>query len=116
KFFKLELISIEKVIQQLIDDVIKKHHIHKGESSFISLAKKYNVDYCLTNEIKARNVIKSESFKVIGTLGIILKAYSIEKIKKQICIKHLKYIQSHPKEFRFHPKLINEVIKKVEKS
>ena len=81
KFFKLELISIEKVNPQLIEEIIKKHHIHKGESS-----------------IKVRNVVKSEKFQVIGTLGIILKAHSIGKIKRQNCLKYLKYIQSHPKE------------------
>ena len=87
KFFKLELISIEKVNTQLIEEIIQKHHIHKGESSIIVLAKKYNVDYCLTNEIKVRNVVKSENFQVIGTLGIILKAHSIGKIKRQNCLK-----------------------------
>lgn len=79
------------------------------------LAKKYDVDYCLSNEIKVRNVIKSEGLKVVGTLGLILKAYNIKKISKKKCINLLKEIQSNPTEYRFHPKLIDICINDVTK-
>ncbi len=92
---------------------MRKYNIHKGESSIITLAEKNQVDYCITNEIKVRNAIKSEGFKVVGTLGIILKAFNLNKIDKKLCLKLLKHLKSKPKEFRFHPKLISRVIKEV---
>ena len=33
--------------------------------------------------------------------------------RKSSTIKLLKEIQSHPEDFRFHPKLINKVLKKI---
>jgi predicted nucleic acid-binding protein len=53
---------------------MNKYNIHLGESSIIALAEKKRVDYCITNEIKVRNAMKSEGYDVVGTLGIILKA------------------------------------------
>ena len=51
----------------------------------------------------------------MGTLGILLKAYTIKKISKKKCIILLKNIQSNPKEYRFHPKLINICVNEINK-
>ena len=113
EFIQADLILVKKVEQVKIIDIMKKHSIHKGESSILALAKEYNINYCLSNEIKVRNIFKSEGFKVVGTLGIILKAFNIGNINKDKCIELLNNIQANSKEFRFHPKLINKVIEEV---
>ena len=96
-----------------IIEIMKKYSIRKGESSILALAKEYNINYCLSNEIKVRNIFKLEGFKEVGTLGIILKAFNISNINKDKCIELLNNIQANSKEFRFHSKLIDEVIKVV---
>ncbi|KKL12867.1 hypothetical protein LCGC14_2531480 [marine sediment metagenome] len=112
-FIKTDFIQVEEISRQKTIEIMGKYNIHKGESSIIALAEKNQVDYCITNEIKVRNTIKSEGFKVVGTLGIILKAFNLNKIDKKLCLKLLKHLKSEPKEFRFHPKLISRVKKEV---
>ena len=80
------------------------------------MAKKYKVNYCITNELKVRKAIKSEGFKVVGTLGIILRAYNLGKLNKENCINILKKIKSNSKEYRFHSKLINISLNKINNS
>mgnify|MGYP006277914347 CR=1 FL=1 len=112
-FIKTEFIEVQTISKKRTNKILKKHKIHKGESSIIALAKKFQVNYCITNEIKVRNVIKSEGFKVVGTLGIILKAFTFKELNKKKCLTLLNILKENPKDFRFHPKLIDKVIKKV---
>ncbi len=112
-FFQSGLIFIERVKSTKILEIMKKFGIHEGEASIIVLAKEFKVSYCLVNEIDVRNIIKSEGFKVVGTLGIILKAYNIGTLNKFEALNLLKEIQSRLIEFRFHPKLIDKVIAKI---
>jgi uncharacterized protein len=112
-FIKTNFISIKEISTEKIILFMKKYNIHKGESSIIALAEKMRLDYCITNEIKVRNAIKSEGFKVTGTLGIILKAYNLDQINKSKCLKILNIIKNNPKEYRFHPKLVRKAIKEV---
>lgn len=115
EFIQSGLILIKKVEAEKIIEIMERNHIHEGESSIIALAKEFKVNYCLTNEIKVRKIIRSEGFKVVGTLGIILKSYNLGQVDKKDCINLLKNIQSSSREFRFHPKLINKVIKEIER-
>lgn len=114
-FIQKGFITVKKIAQEKVNAIMKKYNIHDGESSVIALAKKYKINYCLTNEIQVRNVIRSEGLKVIGTLGIILKSYTIKKINKTKCIDLLKFIQSNLKDFRIHPKLVEKIIEEVNK-
>lgn len=108
-----EIITIRKAELEDVNDLIKKHHIHKGEASIIALAKEKKIEYCLTNEIKVRKVIKAEGLKVIGTLGIILRAYKMKKIDKNESLTLLENIQMNSIEYRIHPKLIEKIKEKI---
>lgn len=110
EFIETGQIITEKINEKDIKSIINKHNIHKGESSILALASKYEVDYCMTNEIRVRNVMKSEGFKVVGTLGIILMAFNTRLIDKKSCLKVLQNIEANSNEFRFHPRLIQKVI------
>jgi len=112
-FIQKEFITVKKVANEEVIAIKKKYNIHDGESSIIALAKKFNINCCLTNESQVRKVIKSEGIEVIGTLGIILKAYTTKKINKTKCFDLLKFIQSNSIDFRIHPKLINRIIKQI---
>ncbi|MBD3256684.1 MAG: hypothetical protein GF383_16440, partial [Candidatus Lokiarchaeota archaeon] len=88
-FIKIEKASIEKTIE-----IMNIYKIHRGESSIFNLAEKMKVDYFISNEIKLRNAIKTEGFKVVGTLGIILKAFTLHSIKKKKMFKYIKLYQN----------------------
>ena len=107
------IIKIKKVSQKEINDMIKKHHIHKGEASIIALAKELKIAYCLTNEIKVRKIIKAEGLKAIGTLGILLRAYKMNTIDKNELLTLLDVIHKNAIEYRIHPKLIEKVKEKI---
>ncbi|MGV9173960.1 MAG: hypothetical protein ACOC35_15540, partial [Promethearchaeia archaeon] len=81
-FMKKDLIKVKKISEQITKRYINKYQIHKGESSMIGLAKKYQAVYCFTNEIKVRRVLKREGLRAVGTLGIILKARGLNNINK----------------------------------
>ena len=108
-----EIISIKKAETEKINDIIKKHHIHKGEASIIALAKELKIEHCLTNEIKVRKIIKAEGLKVIGTLGIILKAFKINDIDNRQTLNLLDTIHNNSEEYRIHPKLIEKIKEKI---
>jgi len=114
-FFQSEFIIKKKVNIKDINKIKDKYNIHEGESSIIALAKIFNVDLFLTNEIKVRNIAKSEGFSVSGTLGIILRGFTLGSIEKDHALRILKDIQEKIDEFRFHPKLIEIVLNKLEK-
>lgn len=107
------LIIVKEVPTEEIKTIMNKYNIHDGESSVIALAKKNDINYCLTNEIKVRKAIKSEGFKVVGTLGIILRAFNSGKISKKDSLSILNQIQINLKEYRFHPKLVDKIIEEV---
>ena len=112
-FFKKGLVIKEKVDKKEIVKIIRDHKIHEGESSIIVLLRKHPVDYCLANEIKFRKIVKKLGYKVVGTLGIILKGYSLGNLNKKQTLTILNQLLENYKEFRFHPKLIEKVIKKI---
>lgn len=109
-FLKLELFQIEKVKKKVFEEYKSKYKIHEGESSIIALALKFDANFCLSNEIKVRNAIKSEGLKAVGTLGIILKGYNLNQINKKQCLKILNNIKKRSSEFRFHRKIIETII------
>ena len=116
KLNQLELLG-EIFSEILITEVIYNESVTQGKFSNKkdSFVLEDFIHYCLTNEIKVRKVIKSEGIEVIGTLGIILKAYTIKKINKTKCLDLLKYILSNLQDFRIHPKLVEKIIDEVNK-
>src|SRR5271157_4017716 len=107
--FRTGAIEIRLVTKSATGKLVKKHRIHIGEASIIALGKEIGVPFCLTNEIRVRKAAKIEGFKVVGTLGILLRAYTNGQISKEQIDVLLQEIQYHPETFRIHTKVIQKI-------
>lgn len=75
-------VKVYPVSEQIASQIAKYHKIHIGEVHVKALGEKLKSNYFLSNERKVRNAAKEEGFKVVGTIGVILKANKQGIIKK----------------------------------
>ena len=57
-----------------------KHDLDHGEAEAIALAKEIKADLILLDERAARKIAKSLSLKILGTVGVLIKAKQTENI------------------------------------
>lgn len=110
--------DIQKAINSFINVVItsndkaekiaKKHGIHIGEAHVKTLGKELKSSLFLSNEKKVRKTAKDEGFKVVGTIGIILRSVKKGIIEKSEAYSILKKMKSQ--HFRIHPDIIEKAL------
>ena len=82
-----------------------------GEAEAIALAIEYNCVVVLDDRI-ARSKAKSMRLKVIGTVGLLRRAYEKGLVDKDGLIQALKQLREHG--FRISNEVVQEVLKKLE--
>ena len=82
-----------------------------GEAEAIALAIEYNCIVVLDDRI-ARSKAKSMGLKVIGTIGLLRRAYDKGLIDKNKLIQALKQLREHG--FRISDEIVQEVLEKLE--
>lgn len=86
-----------------------KQNLDDGEAEAIALALEINSDYLLIDELKGRNMAERHGIKIVGLLGILIKAKqqgiltAIKPIMEQLLIIG----------FRIKPTLFDRVLKEV---
>ena len=81
-----------------------------GEAEAITLALEIKADFLIIDEWKGREKAEELGIKIIGVLGLLLRA------KKDGSITHVKALMDeliYKAEFRIHPALYQQVIKKA---
>jgi len=80
---KLSLFLLDKIKSPETDVTLDlPSNLGKGEVSAMVLYKKLNADYLLIDDNRARRVAKYNQIKVIGSVGILLRAKKQNLIKK----------------------------------
>ena len=82
-----------------------------GEAEAIALAIEYNCVVVLDDRI-ARSKAKSMGLKVIGTVGLLRRAYDKGLLNKSRLIQALKQLRKHG--FRISDEVVQEVLEKLE--
>ncbi|MBI4379152.1 MAG: DUF3368 domain-containing protein [Nitrospinae bacterium] len=90
------------------DKIAKKHGIHIGEAHVKTLGEELKSSLFLSNEKKVRKTAKDEGFKVVGTIGIILRSVKKGIIEKSEAYSILKKMKSQY--FRIHPDIIEKAL------
>lgn len=114
EFFQTRTIEICQVRKSAIRNMAIKHQIHLGEASILAVGKEIGVPFCLSNEIRVRRAARTEGFKVVGTLGILLRGNTNGQISDEQIDVLLQEIQDHPETFRIHPKVIQKIREQLE--
>lgn len=80
-YFKIVEVNNDILIKELMID------LDKGEAEAIALAIEKKVEYLLIDELKGRKIASEKSIKIIGKLGILIKAKQeklIESVKEKM--------------------------------
>jgi hypothetical protein len=103
---KASWIKVQKVKDVLAKQVLAVL-LGKGEAETIILGKESSANWVIIDEAMARGVAKETGLRVIGTLGVLVKAK-----QKGIIKKITPYLEGLVKaNFRISPELIKEVLK-----
>lgn len=98
-FIKVEKVEDDRTVKLLLGS------IGRGEAEILVLAKERNADLVLMDEKKARKIIRSAGFKVMGILGLLIVA------KRKGFIENIKPLVVRLNEESFH--LSEEVVQKT---
>ena len=105
-FLKVFAVSKDKT-----EKIASNHDIHIGEANVKSLGEELKASIFLSNERKVRLAAKEEGFKVVGTIGIILKAAGLKIIEKSEASSLLEKMRSP--DFRIHPDILQKALQAV---
>lgn len=106
----LQKISIAKEEKDFSAYLSIEYGISLADAEIIAIAKRRRLDILLTDDLNIREVAKSLGIKVVGTIGILLKAFKEKIISKNIVISSLEDL--HKKSSLFITKKIVEDIKR----
>jgi predicted nucleic acid-binding protein len=98
------------IVQQVTNkDVIEKleNKLDKGEAEAIALALDIHADYLLIDEVKGRNIAEGLGLKIVGLLGILIKAKEEQIIP---LVKPLLNQLINNAGFRIHASLYQKII------
>ena len=91
--------------QQLVTEL--ENELDKGEAESIALALQLQADYLLMDEMRGRNIAEEKGLKIVGLLGILVKA----KEKKLLdSVKSLLDRLMNEAGFRIHLSLYNRIL------
>lgn len=94
--------------QEKAATIASQHGIHIGEAHAKVLGESLNAELFLSNERKVRKAAIAEGFRVVGTIGVILRAAHNQAITMSEARSLLELMRSE--DFRIHPDLIQEAI------
>ena len=90
-----------------------KHDLDPGEAEAIALAKEIKANLILLDERAARKIAKALSLKILGTVGVLIKAKQTENIKSlQVVLDALR----NQAQFRISDSLYTLALKSVGES
>lgn len=99
-----------KSVKDKIEVNLLMTSLEKGEAETLCLAKELKADLILLDEEKARKGAVLANFKIIGTIGFLLLAKDLGRIKEvRSLIEELQR-----KKFRISERIVNEALKKAE--
>jgi len=111
-FHNLVLINLKPKFKIVTEILINKFSLDIGEAEAISLALQEKTEYFLTDDLEARTVASIHNLKVHGTVGIILRAFRENIIKKETALN--KVIELYTESSLFITKdLIDYIIKSI---
>jgi uncharacterized protein len=92
-------------------DLVKtlEDELDKGEAEAIALAIEYHADFLIIDEIKGRIIAESKGIKIVGLLGILIKA----KEKGLVAMVKPLMNQLQVLGFRINPTLYEHILKIV---
>lgn len=102
-YLKVFNVSKDKAIR-----IANIHNIHPGEAYVKALGEELKSSLFLSNERKVRQAAKEEGFKVVGTIGIILRAVRMQLIEKSEASSLLEKMKSP--DFRIHPDILQKAL------
>ena len=88
--------------------VAAQHSIHIGEAHTKALGELLNAKLFLSNERKVRKAAIAEGFRVVGTIGVILRAAHLRTVTMSEALSLIELMRSE--DFRIHPDLIQGAI------
>lgn len=80
--------------KKLINKLMEKYGLDKGESEAIALSKEANANLLLVDEMKGRNIASQMNIEIMGTLGILLIAYDEKIINGDDIFEYLEILHS----------------------
>lgn len=96
--------------QNLVLIEFLEEKLDAGESQAIALALELHADYLIIDEIEGREVAEELGLKIVGILGILMRAKENNLINKVKPLMDDLVIQAG---FRINPKLYSEVLKRA---
>lgn len=96
--------------QNLVLIEFLEEKLDAGESQAIALALELHADYLIIDEIEGREVAEELGLKIVGILGILIRAKENNLINK---VKPLMDNLVSDAGFRINPKLYSEVLKRA---
>jgi predicted nucleic acid-binding protein len=101
-------LKVFNVSKDKAEEIATKHNIHLGEAHVKTLGEELKSSLFLSNERKVRQAAKEEGFKVVGTIGIILKATKMQIIDKSEAYSLFEKMKSP--DFRIHPDILQKAL------
>ena len=88
-FSKLKVVNLNSNSKNIVNILFNEKELDLGESEAISLALQENINLFLTDDLDARKIAREYNLEVHGTLGIILRAFSDNRITKELAINKI---------------------------
>jgi len=111
-------ISLKEPTNQQLVDRLKGLYIHAGEASIIALAKELqdssDENIIIIDDLAAREIARTLDLKVTGTIGVLLKSFSLKFIGLEKC-KNFLHILVENTTFRISSALYSKILKEIEK-
>lgn len=113
-FIRKGVLKVLETDDKRVKDIMKKYNIHIGEGHVKGLAAELHAMIFLSNERKVRLVAKKEGFRVVGSVGIVLRCVVENILSMKETLVLLERLKD--REFRIHPNVIDSAIDSLGRS
>ncbi len=110
---KIKIINLDSKWKDIANALMNQFSLDLGEAEAIALALQERVNYFLTDDLDARTVANIYNLEVHGTIGIVLRAFKENLLKKNEAIGKIKELYEKSSLFITRD-IVEYVIKEIE--